>query len=47
MITAISERENVVEALRAGAAHYLMKPFTQEDLVARMMETIGEDDMFE
>lgn len=41
MITALSDRECVAEALKAGAKHYLTKPFSHEDLTSRMMETMG------
>lgn len=41
MVTTEGEKTNIVEAVKAGAKHYLVKPFTPEDLVARMMETMG------
>ncbi|MFP4380057.1 MAG: PleD family two-component system response regulator [Candidatus Sumerlaeia bacterium] len=41
MVTALSQKDNVAEAIRAGAKHYLTKPFTQEDLISRMMEALG------
>lgn len=42
MVTTESERANVIEAIRAGARHYLTKPFSQEDLVTRIMECLGQ-----
>ncbi|OPZ19555.1 MAG: hypothetical protein BWZ10_00910 [candidate division BRC1 bacterium ADurb.BinA364] len=41
MITAESERRNITDAIKAGAKHYLTKPFSQEDLTARMLEALG------
>lgn len=41
MVTTESEKQAVVDAIRAGATHYLTKPFAQQDLVLRMMECLG------
>lgn len=41
MVTTETERHRVVEAVGAGAKNYLMKPFTQEELAAKIMETFG------
>ena len=41
MVTTERERENVVTAIQQGARHYLTKPFSQQDLVTRMMECLG------
>jgi two-component system, chemotaxis family, chemotaxis protein CheY len=41
MVTTESEKQKVIEAIRAGAQHYLTKPFAQQDLVTRMMECLG------
>ncbi|MFH0920652.1 MAG: response regulator [Fibrobacterota bacterium] len=41
MVTTEVERTKVVEAIRAGAKNYVMKPFSQADLVSKIMETIG------
>jgi two-component system chemotaxis response regulator CheY len=41
MVTSESERDNVVEALEKGAKNYLIKPFSQEDLIRTIMETLG------
>lgn len=41
MVTTESEKQAVVEAIRAGATHYLTKPFAQQDLILRIMECLG------
>jgi len=41
MVTTESEKRNVIQAIQAGAQHYLTKPFTQQDLVTRIMECLG------
>ena len=40
MVTTNSERENVSEALEAGANEYLMKPFTG-DMIREKLELLG------
>lgn len=46
MVTTEGERSHVVQAIQAGASHYMIKPFTQEDLSARIMECLGMADEF-
>ena len=41
MVTTESERHKVVEAIDKGAKNYLMKPFSQEILVGKIMEGLG------
>jgi two-component system chemotaxis response regulator CheY len=41
MVTTESEKQRVVQAIKAGAAHYLTKPFTPQDLATRIMECLG------
>jgi two-component system chemotaxis response regulator CheY len=36
MVTSESQREQVVQALNAGANEYLMKPFNKDVLVAKL-----------
>ena len=38
MVTTEAERENITAAIKAGAKHYITKPFSQQDLTTRMME---------
>lgn len=41
MVTTEGERSYIVKAIQAGAVHYLTKPFSQEDMAARIMECLG------
>ncbi|MBD3419182.1 MAG: response regulator [Chitinivibrionales bacterium] len=41
MVTTEIERHKVVEAVGAGAKNYVMKPFSQEDLIAKIMESLS------
>lgn len=41
MVTTEIERHKVVEAVGKGAKNYVMKPFSQEDLIAKIMESLG------
>jgi two-component system, chemotaxis family, chemotaxis protein CheY len=36
MLTAESQKENVLEAARAGVSNYIVKPFTQDQLEAKL-----------
>ena len=41
MVTTEVERASVIQAIEAGARNYLMKPFTQDKLVAKILESLG------
>lgn len=41
MVTTEGEKTYIVKAIQAGAIHYLTKPFSQEDMAARIMECLG------
>ena len=41
MVTTEIERPKVVQAISKGAKNYVMKPFSQEDLIAKIMESLG------
>ncbi len=43
MTTAVSERENIIKAIKAGAAQYLVKPFSQEAVAKKIMELTDEN----
>ena len=40
MVTTESCRENIVEAVKLGAANYVCKPFTQEELTTKMLQSM-------
>lgn len=41
MLTTESERQRVLRFIQEGAANYLMKPFTQQDLAAKITASLG------
>ena len=45
MVTTESEKENIVKAIKAGAIHYMVKPFTMEELIKKIMECLGKGGM--
>ena len=42
MVTTETERGKVAQAIKAGAINYVMKPFSQEDLATKIMESLGK-----
>jgi two-component system, chemotaxis family, chemotaxis protein CheY len=42
MVTTESEKENIIKAIQAGAINYLVKPFTIEELMKKILECSGE-----
>jgi two-component system chemotaxis response regulator CheY len=42
MVTTESEKENIIRAIQAGAINYLVKPFTIEELMKKVLECMGE-----
>ncbi len=45
MLTTISQKEKVIDAIRAGAKQYITKPFSSEDLLTKMVQTLGVDNL--
>jgi len=43
MVTTEAEKTRVLEALKAGANNYIIKPFEPPALVAKIKETLGMD----
>jgi len=41
MVTTEVERAKVIEAIANGAKNYVMKPFSHEDLIAKIMQSLG------
>ena len=47
MVTTEGQKSNIVAAVRAGAANYLTKPFTVEELETKIIECIGQEGDFQ
>lgn len=45
MVTTVSQKEKVIDAVRAGAKQYITKPFSGEDLLTKIVQTLGIDSM--
>lgn len=45
MVTAKGTREDVVEAIQAGANDYVIKPFTRDLLIGKAVKFIGQPDI--
>jgi two-component system, chemotaxis family, chemotaxis protein CheY len=41
MVTTEGEKTKILSAIQAGAKNYLTKPFSQQDLLSRMMDCLG------
>ncbi|MCY6482871.1 response regulator [Clostridium aestuarii] len=41
MVTTESEKLNIIKAIQAGAIHYVIKPFTMEEVTKKMLESLG------
>jgi two-component system chemotaxis response regulator CheY len=42
MVTTEGEKDRILEAIRAGANNYVLKPFKAEDLVAKVQATLAK-----
>ncbi len=45
MVTTVSQKEKVIDAVRAGAKQYITKPFSGEDLLTKIVQTLGMDSL--
>jgi two-component system, chemotaxis family, chemotaxis protein CheY len=43
MLTAENNKDMVLKAIRSGVKHYLTKPFTREELLARVLKVLNLD----
>ena len=43
MLTAENNNDMVLKAIRSGVKHYLTKPFTREELLARVLKVLNLD----
>lgn len=42
MVTTEAEKSTIVRAIQAGANNYVLKPFTEEDLKAKIEQTLAK-----
>ncbi len=47
MLTTVSQKEKMIEAIRAGAKQYITKPFTSETLLTKIIQSLGIDSLEE
>ena len=45
IVTTEGEREKMIRAIKAGASQYLTKPFTEDDLLTKMMECLPQESL--
>ena len=43
MLTGVTDKDKMVEAIRAGAKQYITKPFNSEDLLTKLVQCLGLD----
>ncbi len=43
MLTTVSQKDKVIDAVRAGAKQYITKPFSGEDLLTKIVHALGID----
>lgn len=47
MLTTVSQKEKMIEAIRSGAKQYLTKPFSSETLLTKIIQALGIDSLEE
>ena len=45
MLTSVSQKEKVIEAVRSGAKQYITKPFSGEDVLAKIIQAVGMENL--
>jgi two-component system chemotaxis response regulator CheY len=41
MVTSENEKSKIIEAITGGAKNYIIKPFTQEEIISKILEGLG------
>lgn len=41
MLSAVSEKDKIIDAIRSGAKQYITKPFSSEDLQIKIIQALG------
>jgi two-component system chemotaxis response regulator CheY len=41
MVTSENEKSKIIEAITSGAKNYIIKPFTQEEIMSKILESLG------
>lgn len=47
MLTSVSQKEKMIDAIRAGAKQYITKPFSSETLLTKIIQALGIDSLEE
>jgi two-component system, chemotaxis family, chemotaxis protein CheY len=47
MLTTVSQKEKMIDAIRSGAKQYLTKPFSSETLLTKIIQALGIDSLEE
>ncbi len=45
MLTGVTQKEKMIDAIRAGAKQYITKPFTSEELLTKLVQALGLDSL--
>lgn len=42
VLTSVTQKERMIQAIRSGAKQYLTKPFTSEELLTKVIDVLGQ-----